>query len=68
MKYISGCCEGEICYQCKTPATHKVGEVLLFDDPNPIRHELTAYICCKCFQSLFGIYAKDYCKRNEHEI
>lgn len=43
---VSAACRGEHCSMCRQPATHKVGEEILFDDPNPIRHNLTAYVCC----------------------
>ena len=66
MKYISGSCQGEYCRQCKSPATHKVQETILWDDPSPVRHELTAYVCCDCFQRLFGIAAQAYCLHNLH--
>lgn len=66
MKYLSGSCQGEICSQCKTPATHKVQESILWDDPAPARHEFTAYICCTCFQKLFGATAQAYCLHYQH--
>jgi len=56
-------CEGEICQMCKDlEASHKVGEEIL-DDVEPKipgtttampRHNFTAYVCCKCFRSIFG--------------
>lgn len=53
MHHISEACRGEVCHRCSAPATHKIGEEILFDDPNPIRHNLTAYICCDCFMYIF---------------
>ncbi len=47
--------------KCDKPATHKVGEELsettfLPGMPNlPMRHNLTAYVCCDCFTSIFGM-------------
>lgn len=42
---------------CREPATHKVGEELFHDDPNPYRHNLTAYVCCWHF----GFIMKTVC-------
>lgn len=33
-------------------ARHKVGEEIFDDDPNPIRHPLTQYVCCEHFQMI----------------
>jgi hypothetical protein len=52
--FVSGTCKGETCRVCGADATHKVSEVIPFDDPNRIRHELTAYVCCHCFAALMG--------------
>jgi len=52
--FVSASCKGEKCNICKSPATHKVGEEILSDDPNPVRHNLTAYVCCKCFRLIMG--------------
>jgi hypothetical protein len=62
--FVSESCRGEFCVMCRlnsadlgrgvAPATHKVGEEILHDDPNPQRHNLTAYLCCSHFQQLFG--------------
>ena len=62
--FVSASCQGEVCSVCHRnltdlrryaqPATHKVGEEILSDDPNPNRHNLTAYLCCAHFQQLFG--------------
>lgn len=54
--FVSECCEGETCTMCEksTPATHKVGEEIFYDDPNGYRHNFTAYVCCKHFKQIFG--------------
>jgi len=39
---------------CGKQAMHKAGEEILDDDPNPIRHNLTAYVCCEHFAAMFG--------------
>lgn len=52
--FVSASCGGERCQICGDAATHKVGEEILHDDPMPIRHNLTAYVCCDCFQMIFG--------------
>lgn len=39
---------------CGMPATHKVAEEIMFDDPVPYRHGRSQYICCECFQILMG--------------
>jgi len=41
-------------YQQTVQATHKVGEEIPHDDPNPHRHNLTAYVCCLHFQQIMG--------------
>lgn len=50
---ISGCCKDEHCF-CGVPATHKVEEVILFDDPSPNRHPHTTYVCCGHFTEAMG--------------
>jgi hypothetical protein len=35
-----------------TQAFHKVGEEIFDDDPNPVRHNLTQYVCCDHFQMI----------------
>ena len=52
--FISASCEGETCSMCDSPATHKVGEEMLHDEPNQYRHNLTAYVCCKHFVQIMG--------------
>lgn len=54
MHHVSLSCEGERCAICGKPATHKVGEEIMWDDPTPARHNLTAYVCCHHFRLLFG--------------
>lgn len=51
---VSKACIGEKCNICGDDATHKVGEEILFDDPQPVRHNYTAYVCCDCFLMIFG--------------
>ena len=53
-KWASVCCVGEVCRICKSPATHKVEEVIFDDDPNSMRHPLVAYVCCAHFSILMG--------------
>ena len=54
----NGICTGEKCRICGGPpfqfATRKVAEVILSDDPMPLRHELTAYVCEEHFAMIFG--------------
>jgi len=52
--FVSASCEGEKCLMCGKDATHKVSEIMAWDDPGCARHEYTAYICCGCFQTIFG--------------
>lgn len=52
--FVSLSCEGETCTLCGAPATHKVGEEILWDDPVKNRHNLTAYVCCTHFREIFG--------------
>jgi hypothetical protein len=57
-------CEGENCsaldlvdealVRCGSPARHKLAEEVFEDDPNPYRHELTAYVCCGHFIRIVG--------------
>lgn len=57
MHFTSAACRGERCSMCQDAATHKVGEEIMADDPNPIRHNLTAYVCCRHF----GLITKTGC-------
>jgi hypothetical protein len=50
----SKCCEGEKCALCDEPAAAKIGEEIFDDDPHPIRHNLTAYVCAKHFAEIMG--------------
>lgn len=52
--FVSASCKGEECRICQLPATHKVGEEIASDDPNPNRHNLTAYVCCTHFGQITG--------------
>lgn len=47
--FVSGTCAGVTCHMCgKAPAVVKVGEEIAYDDPNPHRHNATAYLCAGC--------------------
>ena len=59
--FVSAICKGEFCSVCKSPATHKVGEEISYDDPLPNRHNLTAYVCCEHFGLIMGSLAKQLC-------
>ncbi len=57
--FTAGSCRGEKCAMCYyekmvVAATHKVGEEIPHDDPNPARHNLTAYVCCDHFVMIVG--------------
>ncbi len=39
---------------CGNRGQHKLEEEIPFDDPFPIRHNLTAYVCCKHFREILG--------------
>jgi hypothetical protein len=52
--HVSGSCSGEVCSICGDPPTHKVAEVIMWDDPCQNRHEYTTYVCCACFKMIFG--------------
>lgn len=54
MHFISASCRGEKCHICGVPAAHKVGEEIASDDPNPSRHNFTAYVCCEHFRTIMG--------------
>lgn len=58
--FVSSACKGEFCRVCKKPATHKLGEEIQFDDPQPARHNLTAYVCCLHFGIIVGPAAECY--------
>lgn len=62
--FLSETCVGEVCGMCwresgdpsqlPTPATHKIGEEIPYDDPNQMRHNLTQYVCCAHFAAIMG--------------
>ena len=52
--FVSGCCEGEKCSVCGNPATNKLEETIFHDDPYPMRHPLTAYVCKEHFRMIVG--------------
>ncbi len=45
---------GEKCRICQKPAAAKVGEEIMSDDPNPHRHNMTAYLCEFHFIQVMG--------------
>lgn len=47
--------DGERCNICKSAAQRKVSEVIFDDDPMPIRHEYTAYLCLEDFNKIMRI-------------
>ena len=51
--FRSSSTQGEKCW-CRLPAAHKVEETIFHDDPNPVRHPRTSYICEGHFQELMG--------------
>lgn len=55
--FVSGSCLGEKCF-CRSPAEHKVEETIFLDDPSPVRHPLTAYLCHEHFSMLMGPAAR----------
>lgn len=57
MHFVSASCAQEFCRVCREPASHKLGEELAFDDPNPSRHNLTSYVCCNHFTMIVGTAA-----------
>jgi len=61
--YVLDSCDGEFCNMCGTPASHKVEEVIeCFDKAGQIvRHPLVAYLCCKHFGEVMGLWAKEVC-------
>lgn len=52
MTFISESCQGEVCSICGMSAARKVGEEFFHDEPNPYRHNLTAYLCMDHFTRL----------------
>lgn len=53
-RFVSGTCKGEKCSVCGENATNKLGEEIPYDDPNPNRHNLTAYVCREHFRMIVG--------------
>lgn len=53
--FTSLCCYGEICTICGKPAQRKVEEQIFEDDPMPIRHPYTAYVCLEDFNKIMRI-------------
>ena len=51
--FISAACAGETC-RCGAPAVAKIGEMIAHDDPNPARHNFTAYVCARHYALLLG--------------
>jgi hypothetical protein len=54
----SASCRGETC-ACGAAAMHKIGEEIADDDPMPVRHNLTQYVCRDCFIRVLQPYADD---------
>lgn len=52
-RFVSQACQGETCW-CGQAAEHKVEEAILFDDPVPIRHPYTTYVCHAHFRQMMG--------------
>jgi hypothetical protein len=52
--FVSGSCNGEVCSVCGKPATNKLEETIFWDDPNKMRHPLTAYVCREHFRMIVG--------------
>lgn len=52
--FVSASCKGETCTACGKPATHKLSEDIASDDPTPVRHPRTAYVCCEDFRRILG--------------
>ena len=60
--FVSATCHGEYCLVCGRDASHKIGEEIPPDDPDPHRHNLTAYLCCDHFGLVLGPAARMRCK------
>ncbi len=71
--FVSASCSGETCgfseglKICNRPAIHKVGEEIPHDDPRPIRHNLTMYVCCLHFGQILGRAARERCGLEENK-
>ncbi len=68
--HVNESCVGEVCLinNCNRDATHKVEEVIIEGDPNPLRHPLTNYICCNHYKKVFGALAKLQCENQKHDL
>lgn len=60
--FVSRSCAGETCRfgsglndACGQDASHKVEESVFHDEPNTIRHPMTAYLCCRHYSLVMGI-------------
>lgn len=58
---IPACCVGERCIRCGRQAHHKIGEEMFDDDPQPIRHGLSSYLCCWHFREAMGATGTPWC-------
>ena len=58
---ILASCRGGKCRECGAQAHHKIGEEQFDDDPQPIRHNLTAYLCCYHFRRAMGGTGTPWC-------
>jgi len=54
--FVSKSAYGELCSVCNEPATHKLGEEIMWDDPHKERHNLTAYVCCEHWTMILGSF------------
>jgi len=52
--FVSASCKGELCSVCGKAATNKLEETIFWDDPNQMRHPLTAYVCREHFRMIVG--------------
>ncbi len=57
--FVSGSCKGEVCSVCGKDATNKLEETIFHDDPNKMRHPLTAYVCKDHFKMIVMNYDKE---------
>lgn len=64
--YIPASCEGQFCF-CGKPAVRKVGEEIMRDDPYPVRHNLTSYICGDHYIQLMGPAAARQLERTSND-
>jgi len=55
--FVSASCEGEKC-RCGKPAVKKIEEVIMWDDPNKMRHPFTQYVCKEHFDEVMRPYLK----------